>query len=303
MELTEPVSFSRARRATAGKPADGAATTHSARAAVIVLAVCTTCAVALQIVYPLTRGAVRDRVTVAVVVAFALTCVAHALVTRGTRRAAAVLVVTAGLGYLVEVLGVHTGFPFGSYRYSAGFGPQWLAVPLIIALAWTMLCWPAALVARRLVAGPVARVLLGAWATAAGDLFLDPQMVSTGVWTWAHPDPHLPGTPGVPLSNYAGWLLVALVLSALVQVTMGDGDDTLGVGLYVWSWLAWTMALSVFLGLRAAALWGAVAMGTVAVPAAVSLGRQVRRRRQRDCAPLDGVVPLDAREPSGALRW
>ena len=57
----------------------------------------------------------------------------------------------------------------------------------MIALAWTMMCWPAALAARRLVTGLVPRVLLGAWATTAGDLFLDPQLVSTRAWRWQHP--------------------------------------------------------------------------------------------------------------------
>ena len=227
--------------------------------------------VAMQIAYPLSRSTLRDHLTVGIVVAFALACVVQAAVTRGLPRALTVLAVTAVPGYLVEVLGVHTGFPFGAYRYSEVFGPRLFDVPLVIGLAWTMLCWPAALVARRLVTGSVARVLLAAWATTAGDLFLDPQMVSTGAWTWRDPGAHLPGVPDVPLSNYAGWLLVTVVLSALLQATMGDGGDTVGLGLYVWSWVAWTTALAVFLDLRAAAAWGAVAMGTVAVPTALVL--------------------------------
>ena len=247
-------------------------------------------AVAMQIAYPLTRSTLRDHLTVGIVVAFALACVVQATVTRGLPRAVVVLAVTAVPGYLVEVVGVHTGLPFGTYRYSEVFGPRLLDVPLVIGLAWTMMLWPAALVARRLVTGPVARVLLAAWATTAGDLFLDPQMVSTGAWTWRNAGLHLPGVPDVPLSNYAGWLAVTVVLSALLQATMGDGGDTVGLGLYLWSWIAWTMALAVFLDLRTAAAWGAAAMGSVAVPVLAVLVRQPQRT-PRDQRPHIGEGP------------
>ncbi len=234
-------------------------------------------AVALQIAYPLVHGMARDHVTVWIVATLAAASVAHAAVTRGAGTAVGLLLVTAVPGYLVEVLGVHTGFPFGSYSYSARLGPRWLGVPPLIGLAWTMLAWPAALAARRLVPGPVARVIVGAWALAAADVFLDPQLVAAGGWRWHTPAPHLPGVPGVPLTNFAGWLLVALLLSAAVQALAGDGDgdsdDTVPIALYLWLYVGWVVALAAFLDLAAAAAWGALAMGLVAVP----LGARWRR--------------------------
>ena len=230
----------------------------------------------LQILYPVTGGLLRARITVAVVIAFATLCVVDAASSRGPLRALAVLGVTAVPGLLAEVVGVGTGAPFGSYRYTGALGPRVFDVPLLVGLAWTMLAWPSALVARRLTTTPAARVLVGAWAMTAGDLFLDPQMVSAGMWRWHDTTPHLPGVPTVPLTNFAGWLLVTLVLSALVQAVVGDGDDTLGIGMYVWLWVAWTLALGVFLHLPAAAGWGALAMGTVAVPVVLTVREQHR---------------------------
>jgi putative membrane protein len=230
--------------------------------------------VALQIAYPLAHGSVRDHLTVLIVAGLAGTCLVHAAVTRGGRTALALLLVTAVPGYAVEVLGVHTGVPFGSYAYAPTLGPRWFGAPPLIGLAWTMLAWPAALAARRLVDGYLPRVLVGAWALASADLFLDPQQVAAGHWMWRHPAPHLPGVAHVPLTNYAGWIAVALVLSAVVQAFVGDGDDTVMVGLYLWLYVGWTIALGAFLGLAAAAGWGALGMGLVAVPLAV---RSVRR--------------------------
>lgn len=233
------------------------------------------CAVAVQIAYPLAHGTLRDHLTVVVVAVLAATCLVHAALTRGLPTAVWLLLVTAVPGWAVEVLGVHTGVPFGSYAYAPTLGPRWFGAPPLIGLAWTMLAWPAALVARRLVAGRVARVLLGGWALATTDLFLDPQQVAAGHWAWRFPTPHLPGVPGVPLTDYAGWLLVAIVLSAAVQALAGDGDDTVMLALYLWLYVGWIVALGAFLGLAGAAAWGALGMGTVAVPLAV---QWLRRR-------------------------
>jgi putative membrane protein len=229
--------------------------------------------VAVQIGYPLTAGDTRRELTVVIVVGLAATCVLHAALTRGASTAAALLIATALPGWAVEALGVRTGFPFGSYHYSPDLGPQLLDAPPLIGLAWTMLAWPAALVARRLVRAPLARVLLGAWALAVTDLFLDPQQVAAGNWTWSFPSPHLPGVLDVPLTNFAGWLLVALVLSAPVQALAGDGDDTVMVAAYLWLYAGWIVALAGFLDLGAAAGWGALGMGSVALPVAVQWWR------------------------------
>jgi uncharacterized membrane protein len=121
----------------------------------------------------------------------------------------------------------------------------------------------------------VARVIVGGWALASADLFLDPQQVAARHWTWRFPSPHLPGVPDVPLTNYVGWLAVALVLSVAVQALAGEGDDTVMIGLYLWLYVGWTIALAVFLDLGAAAGWGALGMGTVALPLAV---QWLRRR-------------------------
>lgn len=226
-------------------------------------------AVLLQVGYPLVHGATRAHLAVLVVVALAIVGVVHAASSRSWAVALAMLAISAGLGFAVEVVGVHTGLPFGSYRYTGVLGVQLFDVPLVVPLAWTMLAWPATVVARSIVAGPVARVAVGAWALTAADLFLDPQLVALGAWRWAEPAPYLPGLSTVPLTNFAGWLAVSLVLSAVLQRMVGDaahGSDALATGLYLWLWIGWTVAQLIFLDLRASAAWGFAAMGSVGLP-------------------------------------
>lgn len=231
--------------------------------------------VLLQIGYPLADDAVRSRLTVLTVLVFATTSLCHALISRGM-RAAATLASVAVLGFVAELVGSHNAVPFGRYRYADTLGPHLGGVPLVIGLGWLMMAWPATLVARRLVGSTPARIVVGAWALAAWDLFLDPQMVDAGHWTWADPTPHLPGVPTVPLTNIAGWLLLSLVVAALL-VPVSDpppgADDRPMIGLYLWTYGSSVLALAVFLDLPWAALWGALGMGLIVAPLIQRLSR------------------------------
>jgi putative membrane protein len=222
-----------------------------------------------EIAYPLTDGPVRDRLTAVTVVAFCAASVTHALLTRGPRTAAVLVAVTAGGGLAVEAVGTATGYPFGAYSYAGSLGPHVLGVPWVIPLAWTMMAWPAWLVAARLTRRPAARVAVAGWALASWDVFLDPQMVAAGHWTWVGGD--------IPLTNYAAWLGIALVMMGLLSRVDGhSGPDAPMYAVYLWTYASSVLAHAVFLDLPRSAAWGAVAMGPVAIPLAVTLWRSRR---------------------------
>ncbi|MCW6009994.1 carotenoid biosynthesis protein [Micromonospora sp. CPCC 205371] len=228
-----------------------------------------------QIGYPLTSGDARGRLTVAVVLLGFTFSVAHAWATRGPRTAAWLVAATAGGGFAVEALGVATGFPFGAYAYSDALGPKLAGVSLVIPLAWTWMAWPAWLAALRVARRMVSRVALAAVGLAAWDLFLDPQMVAEGYWTWSDPHPALPGVPGVPIGNYLGWLAVAVpMMIALRAVAPDPGEDAPPHALYLWTYASSVLAHAVFLDLPASAAWGAAGMGVLAIPLAVTLWRR-----------------------------
>lgn len=233
--------------------------------------------VGLQIAYPLVQGDARDVLTVVTVVTFFAASVGHALVTRGAGYTTLLLVVTTGGGLVAEAVGVHTGRIFGSYRYAGSLGPRLLDVPVVVPLAWTMLAHPAACTAARLVSGPTVRALVAGWALASWDVFLDPQMVAAGHWRWTAVGTHLPGVPGVPVTNYAGWLAVALLMMAVLAPAAGHRRDQSVDGpayaLYLWTWGGSLLANLAFFERPAVALWGGLAMGLVAVPLALRLGR------------------------------
>jgi uncharacterized membrane protein len=224
--------------------------------------------VALEIPYPLVHGHARDVLTVVTVVVFAAASFTYASV--NGRRELVALVGAGLIGFTAEVVGVHTGVPFGDYRYTGGLGPTAGSVPVAVALAWVMMARPAATVAARVARGRWQRVVAGAVALASWDVFLDPQMVDAHHWRWHRPGPHLPGISDVPLTNFGGWLLVSIVVMLLLVARNASGvdpaDDRPMVALWVWTWLSSTLANVAFFHRPAVAAWGFVAMGLVGIP-------------------------------------
>ncbi|GII60286.1 membrane protein [Sphaerisporangium krabiense] len=165
------------------------------------------------------------RMTTLVVVLFAGCALAYAAAGHGLPRAAGAFAAAAAVGYAAEWIGIRTGLPFGEYRYGGLLWPSPGGVPLIVALAWAGMGLAAWAVACRIVPGPVpsrrravARAATGALALTAWDLFLDPQMTRLGLWEWADAGPYR----GVPLGNFAGWLLVSLLVMIVIGAVVGE---------------------------------------------------------------------------------
>ncbi|MCU0301631.1 MAG: carotenoid biosynthesis protein [Candidatus Nanopelagicales bacterium] len=243
-----------------------------------------------QIVWVLLPEDVRDSATIASVLVMTAAGASHAVIHRGAAWAAGLYVPTAAIGFAVEALGTATGFPFGEYRYGERLGPMLADVPLLIPLAWCMAAYPMLLLARRLASRRWSVTLVGAWTLMAWDLFLDPQMVGEGHWAFVDPTPALPGSPGIPLTNYAGWFATGLLIFwVLDHLPRTPADDRMPHVLLLWMYASNVMAAAVFFDRPAVAAWGAVAMGLTVVPWAVQV--------------VPELLPGDRRpQPGGAAR-
>ena len=220
-----------------------------------------------QIVWVLLPHHLRDTATIASVLLMTAAGAVHATLARGAGWAARLYLATAGIGLAVEALGTATGFPFSDYTYGDRLGPKLLDVPLLIPLAWCMAAYPMLLLARRLATSRALIVLIGAWTITAWDLFLDPQMVGEGHWSFADPSPALPGSPGIPLVNYAGWFATGLLIFwVLDHLPRTSADDRMPTVLMLWMYASNVMAAAVFFGRPAVAVWGGLAMGATVVP-------------------------------------
>lgn len=241
------------------------------------------------IAYPLSSGTTRDAISWAIVGLGSVLSVVHAGLSRGARTAMGLLVLVVVAAVLFESVGLATGFPYGSYAYSDVLGPTLLGVPFLVPLAWLMMAWPSWLLGARLARTtrperrrPV-RIAWAAGVFAAWDVVLDPQMVQAGYWTWAYPDPGLPGIDTVPLTNLAGWLLAGAGLMTLLDVlvertatppVIGDAAPLLALA---WMTLGGALAHAGWLGLPGSAAWGAGLGAAVLAVLAVQHRRTARR--------------------------
>jgi putative membrane protein len=224
--------------------------------------------IGLQIAYPLTADPDLARLAAATVVVFFLASAAHAWVYRGVGWALAMVVITAGGGLLAEVIGTETGVLFGDYAYSDALGPAVVgSVPVAVPLAWTMMAYPAYVVATTLAQHRWVAAVIGGWVLMAWDVFLDPMMVDLGAWSWLTTDPATPGVPGIPATNFVGWFVVGTVivggLTLLPSLRVARGQPAV---LFLWVYVSSVVAAATFFERPTVAVVGGVAMGLVAVP-------------------------------------
>ncbi len=245
-------------------------------------------AILAQISWILVSGQARTALTIAAVLVFAAASISHAWVQRGAAWAAGYVVISAGLGWAVEAVGTRTGWPFGAYDYTATLGWQVVGVPLVVPAAWAMMAYPCLLAAQRLTRSLLGTALVGGWLLASWDLFLDPQMVAEGHWVWSSPTPALPNVPGIPVTNYLGWLLTSVAMMALLGLLpRRSGADGVPTTLLAWTYAGSVLANLVFLQRPWVALWGGLAMGLVIVPWVLALWSG----STRDAGPPPTGVP------------
>ena len=162
-----------------------------------------------------------------------LSALAFALV-HGTRHyGVRGMLVFAGMclaiGGAMETIGVLTGFPYGHYEFLPLMGPQVMRVPILLGLAYIGMAYVSWMVARLIVGATGARIagvkvvtlpLVASVVMTAWDLAQDP-VWSTLLHAWRWRDGGI--WFGVPLSNYAGWLLTVFMIYCAFAMYLRQG--------------------------------------------------------------------------------
>jgi putative membrane protein len=132
------------------------------------------------------------------------------------RRAILSLLALSAFGYAIEAVGVATGLPYGTFYYGDTLGERLLGlVPYLLPISYAPLVigavadsWKDGLVPNR----RYLFVFRSALLLALMDGVLDPGAANLGFWIWPEGGAYY----GVPLSNYAGWLLSGALATALL---------------------------------------------------------------------------------------
>ncbi len=146
----------------------------------------------------------------------------------GVLRALATTALAYGIAFASEYASIHTGFPYGWYRYlpEATRGREvWVLgqVPLADSISYAFVAYASWSLARLWRAradgsgpgrGALATVLLAAVLMTLADVVVDPIATAGDEWFLGkiHEYPGGGAHFGVPLSNYGGWLLTAAAI-------------------------------------------------------------------------------------------
>jgi putative membrane protein len=102
----------------------------------------------------------------------------------------------------------------------------------------------------------------------AWDFLLDPWMVGEGHWQWTNPEPALPGLPGIPITNYIGWIISTFILFLILDrfPRRTYRPLSLPLAIYCWQWIGGTVSNLVFLEQPMVALYVFFGMAILAIP-------------------------------------
>jgi len=204
-------------------------------------------------------------VTFALMIQF--TAVLYILVNHwGLRLAMITLGIVAVITWGIEGFGSATGFPFGGYDYTTLLQPQIGHVPLLIPFAWFMMLpssWAIAHILtksrKHTVYYPALYIAVSALAMTAWDLFLDPQMVAWGFWEWDVSGAYF----GIPLVNYAGWLLTGVIVTAVIRPYKKTLPIAPLIVIYAVVWFLQSVGQAVFWGQPGPSIIGCIVMGSL----------------------------------------
>ncbi|MEN9716028.1 MAG: hypothetical protein RLZZ483_3 [Actinomycetota bacterium] len=225
-----------------------------------------------NILWALASGGTRDALTIIGVLAFATASGLHAYAAYGRKFLVQFASVALIATFVIEVLGVATSFPFGTYEYDAQrLGLSVAGVPLLIPFAWFMMLYPSWLISRDLFKSKYLAIPTGALLMSTWDLYLDPQMVNEGYWVW-----FIDGTATkvIPLTNFFGWFLSTAVIFALLSFVLkpnrSEVSNATPYALVLWVWLGSFLVnivpVSPFFNQPAVAVSGVIGMGIVLIP-------------------------------------
>ena len=130
-----------------------------------------------------------------------------------------------GVGWGIEVVGVHTGAVFGQYWYGKTFGIKLLEVPLLIGLNWLVLVYITGVICEPLKWPVFLKAALAAALMVGLDAMMEPLSATYDFWYWDNNE--------IPLQNFIAWFCTAYLLLLLFYKLPLARQNPLALPLYI----------------------------------------------------------------------
>ena len=155
-----------------------------------------------------------------------LLCGFLVFLTEQHQRTAIAYTLIFGIGFLIEWIGVATGFLFGSYHYGSVLGPTLVGIPIIIGVNWMVIVVASVSLFSSLKIPVWLKVLLSGLAATAMDALIEPVAIQYRFWYWEN--------SAIPLYNYVCWFVFASLFAA-IYLRFADKQNRTAYFLYfIW---------------------------------------------------------------------
>jgi len=110
------------------------------------------------------------------------------------------ILVTYLAGFLIDVIGVNTGYIFGSFQFGETLGFKLADVPLAMGFYWVILIYSVgSSIAYLKIQNHAIRALIGAFLLVFIDILMEPVAVRFDFWKWEN--------MSIPFQNYVAWFV------------------------------------------------------------------------------------------------
>ncbi len=134
-------------------------------------------------------------------------------------------ILIAFTGFLLEVVGVKTGYIFGRYQYGTTLGFTLWDTPLMMMVNWLTTVYITRQIAEMIAKDTFLISIIAAIFMVLLDFFLEPFAIKNGLWQW--------NIGRVPLHNYAGWFVAGLIIQYLYIKAIKFPPNKLALPIYI----------------------------------------------------------------------
>jgi bisanhydrobacterioruberin hydratase len=135
-----------------------------------------------------------------------------------------------GIGFIAEVIGVKTGFPFGHYFYGNAFGLKLFSVPVMIGVNWAILNYCSLQVLKQMKIKNFWLLIIGSALLMTGMDFLIEQIcMYYNFWFFS------PVKAG--LANYSAWFVISVCISFFTLKSFTNHINSMAVKLFLYQLL------------------------------------------------------------------
>ena len=142
----------------------------------------------------------------------------------GWKKGTIILVFLGGLSLSVEMIGILTGIPYGTFQYSDTLGFHFLDVPLSVPVAYLPILLGSFTLSNRFLRLPtrLQHTLLSAIINTIIDFLIDPAAVKAHFWYWPAGGFYYE----IPLINFVGWLCTGFIYSQILYAFLQSEVNT-----------------------------------------------------------------------------